>query len=206
MPKRGALLVLVSVGLLGGCSNENEEQAKRPAPKPQPKPLTLEVSSLTEKTTTNEAITLRGSVTPGAQVTVGRNAATVQDGRFRARVKLRVGVNRIRIVAQKTGYVTERKRVRIKRREPPPVVQPTQTPQDEEGGQPQQQQQQQQTPQQSSGDEFPCMSDPEFTCSRNGPPRFTGPPEPQDEGCPTGRNPSGECSGLGPGDTDPGEP
>lgn len=153
MPKRGALLVLVSVALVGGCSNEKEE-AKRPAPKPQPKPLTLEVRDLSKKVTTNEAITVRGSVTPGARVTVGKKEARVQGGSFRARVRLRVGVNRIRIVAKKTGYVTERKRLRITRREPPPVVQPTQ---------------------QSSGDTFPCMSDPSYTCSRNGPPVKTPP-------------------------------
>jgi len=114
----------------------------------------LEVRPLSQKVTTDPTVTVRGRVTPGATVIVGKREAWVRGGRFRARVRLKVGLNRIRVTARKAGHRTEQERLRIRRREPPPVVVPTDTP----PGQPEQQPQQQSTaPPQQEQKLVPCQ-------------------------------------------------
>ena len=119
--------MVLAGGLIAGCSNDTE-QAKSPPPPPKPKPLTLRVHALNHKVTMHTTLVVEGRVTPGARVTVGKKGARVRGGRFRARVRLKLGANRINVTALKTGYVTERKRLRIKRKRPPPPVAATPTP------------------------------------------------------------------------------
>ncbi len=125
---RKALFLLVVLGLLAGCGGDGEEEARKPPPRPKPKPLTLEVQRLESNVTTEAAVTVRGRVTPGATVAVGRERARVDRGRFQAQVDLDVGVNRIDITARKPGYRTEQARLTIRRREQPPAAQPAQQP------------------------------------------------------------------------------
>jgi hypothetical protein len=124
---RKALLVLLLPALLLGCGGEDGALDPQARAKPKPKQLTLKVRPLDEKATTKAVITIRGRVTPGARVSVGEKEAHVRDERFSARIRLKVGVNRIKVVARKAGHVTKRRALKIKRRKP--VVPPTQAPQ-----------------------------------------------------------------------------
>ena len=78
---RKALLAILVPALVGvGCGGDDQPQtAKRPA-KTEPKPLTLETFPVTRKATTNSTITIRGRVTPGASVRVGKSAGRVRGG------------------------------------------------------------------------------------------------------------------------------
>lgn len=117
---RKALPLLLAPVLLLGCSNGDTARLPQPRAKPAPRALTLEVRSASRKVTTNPTAIIRGRVTPGTRVEVGTKNARVRGGRFRIRVLLEVGVNRIKIVATKLGYATARKRL-TRRRTPPPV-------------------------------------------------------------------------------------
>lgn len=119
--------LLLAGALLAGCSVGNDRAANQTAPAP-PKPLTLELASSSSTATSASVLTVRGRATPGAQVTAGQTQArVVEDGRFRARVRLRVGLNRISVTAHKPGHETVRERLAIRRSAPPPVSTPTQT-------------------------------------------------------------------------------
>jgi hypothetical protein len=124
---RKALFLLVVPALLAGCGGDDQGAKPRARAKPKPEPLTLEVGASSRKVTTNPTVTIRGRVTSGATVTAGQKAASVHGVRFRVRVRLKVGVNRVRLTARKQGFLTSRKVVRYKRAEPPPVTTPAQT-------------------------------------------------------------------------------
>lgn len=117
MVARALLFSVVLTGLVG-CGEE-EEASKTPPAKATPKSLTLQVASLPRKSA-GPAITVRGLVTPGAWVTVGKLKARVRRGRFRIRIRLKVGINDVKITARKPGYRIEHQRVQVKRSSPPP--------------------------------------------------------------------------------------
>ena len=120
-------LVLLLAAVLFSCGGEGDLPKREARVKPEPKPLTLEVRNPSQRVTTNQTISIVGRVTPDATVTVGGKDAEVRDGRFRARVRLKVGVNRVKITARKPGYTHEAQLLRIKRSQPRPASTPAQT-------------------------------------------------------------------------------
>jgi hypothetical protein len=116
-----------------GCSTEDvgggtvESAAVGPEPK-----VRLNIPAALDGARTERAeITVKGRVTRRATVQVEGDRVDVAGGRFAAVVPLRVGRNRIQIVARRAGFTTARKRVVVVRREPPapaPTATPTPTP------------------------------------------------------------------------------
>jgi hypothetical protein len=71
-------------------------------------PPALEITQAPPETT-NENITLTGASTPGAKVTVDSKPATVDsNGKFTVAVKLQLGNNTLKVVAEKDGLKTEK--------------------------------------------------------------------------------------------------
>jgi hypothetical protein len=65
-------------------------------------------------------VTIVGKATPGALVTTrGRRTRVPASGRFRLKLRVRIGVNRMVVAARKDGYRSTRRRVRVRRLTPP---------------------------------------------------------------------------------------
>jgi glucodextranase-like protein len=112
--------------VLSGCAASAAAPPAKRSPRPATDAVTLRVSRVAP--TRSSSVLVRGSVTRGGRVTVSGRRAVVHAGRFRARVTLAVGSNRIRIVARKAGYATVRRTVTIRRRSTPPASTPEPTP------------------------------------------------------------------------------
>lgn len=125
------VLAVLSVAAGAGCaSTATPPEPSGPAGEPtaaERSPVALSVTAPTGDTR-RATITLRGRVTAGSEVRAkGRRAVTV-GRRFRARVGLHLGVNRIRVVAHKPGWRPARETVRVTRKPPlPPPPTPTPT-------------------------------------------------------------------------------
>ena len=94
---------------------------------PAAKPLDLQVFDPSGRSTTKSAITLRGRVTPGSTVSVGRYRALVNAERFRVKVPVELGVNQLTLVARRSGYRTTSERVSVRRSKPRPEAPPVPT-------------------------------------------------------------------------------
>lgn len=71
-------------------------------------PPILDIAQVAPETT-NDSVTISGTTAPGAVVTVNTKPAPVDsNGKFSATVKLFVGVNDIKVVAEKDGLKTEK--------------------------------------------------------------------------------------------------
>jgi hypothetical protein len=130
--RRTLTVVAVLLGptaLLAGCATDAldppEGAAARGAKKVQ-----LSVTGPSGGLTTQaRSVRVAGRVTRGASVRVGGEPVMVSGRRFRARVSLRLGRNRIRVVARKAGRRTTRRAVTVTREAvPAPVVTPEPTP------------------------------------------------------------------------------
>ena len=75
-----------------------------------------------DQTTRAETVQFKGRVTRGATVQVNGDTAAMAGRRFSARVRLTVGRNRLRIVARKQGYETDRRMLTIVRKQKPRAV------------------------------------------------------------------------------------
>ena len=74
----------------------------------QTEPPALEVTQPAAETT-KESLTVSGATTPGTKVTVGSQSATVDsNGKFSATLSLQVGVNTLKVTAEKDGLKTEK--------------------------------------------------------------------------------------------------
>jgi len=122
----GAVLFLLLVGC-GAGENESTERdggATDPAGTQaveQPKPyVEMTVRRPPEKISGDDVL-VRGTVTPAdATVTVRGEPAAVKDGKYRLRLKMRVGTNRFTVVARHPDYRTNSRRLRVDR-EPVPA-------------------------------------------------------------------------------------
>jgi hypothetical protein len=132
-----AATALSILALLAGCGNDNAQQSSTLAKAPRataaatptpPKPrLRLTVRRL-PKRTSGDSVTIRGTVSRGSTVTLRGRRAWISGNRFRAKLRLRTGGNRITAVARQPGYRTRRVRLRIVRTAPAPPA-PTSAPQ-----------------------------------------------------------------------------
>lgn len=100
---------------------EVHEFSRKPASKP------LRLNYVVNRTTTRSTAAISGRVTPGSEVFANDGQAWVAGERFRVRVPLRVGTNRLTVTARKPGHREVRKRVAIRRSEPRPVITPAPT-------------------------------------------------------------------------------
>jgi hypothetical protein len=123
---RRALIGAFALVLLAGCGSDDGAPRSDDAAKPAAEPVALKVDPPSRTVTTDE-LTVQGAVTPGSRVTVDGREASVNGGRFRARVPLEAGSNRIEVIARRRGYLAGRDRLAVKRRAPAPVAVPTQT-------------------------------------------------------------------------------
>jgi hypothetical protein len=110
----GSVLALASCG--GGDSN-GDTQSTAPAQQP----VALVVTGAPSRTTAS-AVTLRGTVSEGADVTVDGKPAALRGRRFRARVSLERGKNSILVEASKFGTSPAHASVHIRRVDPEPTT------------------------------------------------------------------------------------
>jgi hypothetical protein len=97
----------------GGQSTAADQQAQQP--------VTLVVSGVPSRTTA-ESITLKGTASEGAEVTVGGKPAVLHGTHFRARVNLDHGRNKILVEAAKFGTEPAHTAVTIRRVDPAPTT------------------------------------------------------------------------------------
>ncbi|HEX8076127.1 MAG TPA: hypothetical protein VF545_14225 [Thermoleophilaceae bacterium] len=84
----------------GRSGNDRAAQSTRAVPVP---PVLLTVKR-PPKTVTTASATIRGTVTPGAQVLVEGRRTRISGRRFRTTVALELGRNRITVIATKAGF------------------------------------------------------------------------------------------------------
>ena len=128
----GAAL-LAAAALAFGCGGDESPRESRPSastsastsaePPPPKSKVRLAVRRLA-RSTMDSQIVVRGTVTPGASVTVRGQRARVRRGRFRVALNIRVGSNRFTAVARHADRRTVRKVLRVRRQLPPPPPPP----------------------------------------------------------------------------------
>jgi len=126
--------------LLGGCGGSDSADqsqvataapaAEMPTTPATPEPMPKVVLSLRRppRNISGDDVLVAGTVTRGASITVRGRRAVVRRGRFRIRLKVRVGVNRFTVVARRDGHRTARRLLRVRREPPPPPPQLTPAP------------------------------------------------------------------------------
>lgn len=127
-----AFLAVSTAGCGDGGSGPNAGSDARPvavertvtADAPPPTPVVRLTVRRPPRVVSGDDLLVAGVVTRGSRVTVRGRPAGVQRGRFRTRLKLRVGVNRFTIVARRAGHQTTRRRIRVRRKPPPPPPPP----------------------------------------------------------------------------------
>jgi hypothetical protein len=112
-----AVLGLSVAGCGGGDSPKAPGKPKRSAPAQVP-PVLLAVSK-PPASVADATVTIQGRITPGAKVVVEGKPATPSQNRFRVKVPLALGKNRITIEASKAGFRPARKTVIVKRAQAP---------------------------------------------------------------------------------------
>lgn len=123
----GAIVALV--GVLSGCASGDDTFVDATA-----KAGTLELAVTSPEygaRTRKRAVTVKGTVTPGAAVTVDGVDAAVRGRRFRRRVRLHAARNRIVVRAEKAGFADARERIVVMRKRRPitePITLPEPTP------------------------------------------------------------------------------
>jgi hypothetical protein len=127
-----AMAVAGVLGLIAAsCSTENDDNpSERAATAGNKARVRLAVTAPRERLKTyRDEITVSGRVTKRATVTVEGDAAEISNRRFAAAVALKVGRNRMQVVARRKGYVTSRETVTVVRRQKPvPTPVATSTP------------------------------------------------------------------------------
>lgn len=141
--KGSSLAALLLVIAPGGCGDSpapsTPPAAKQgavtaeptPSPevtKPKPPPKVILRVRNPRRTVGGTSAPLRGTVTPGTRVTVNGRSAAVSGKRFQLNVGLRVGKNRLVIVARRAGTKPVRRLAVITRKAPPPPPPPAPAP------------------------------------------------------------------------------
>jgi hypothetical protein len=177
-------VVLASCGGGGDSSGDNAGTQSNADAKP---PVTLQVAAL-PKRTTKSSITVSGTSTEGAEITVAGKPVLLDGDSFRTRVALKRGKNTILVEASRFGSSPTHTSLHIRRVEPAP--EPT-TPPPVTAGTP------------GSGGGNPCPPGQEPVTHMG--PTHCGKLGPADPGqCPPGQVPVGSTGACGPpGDTPP---